>query len=124
QTSTADPWIYPVDPAPGRPATEHLTLCGGGAYPGSLGVGPEAGAASPVAPRTVVPSLSPISAPTSMRPARCGGRPAPGPIAEPLVDHFADALRTLGATVATGRFGAHMHIELVNDGPVTLLLEG
>ncbi|MBF6099244.1 D-tyrosyl-tRNA(Tyr) deacylase [Nocardia cyriacigeorgica] len=49
---------------------------------------------------------------------------APGPIAEPLVDHFADALRTLGATVATGRFGAHMHIELVNDGPVTLLLEG
>ncbi len=49
---------------------------------------------------------------------------APGPIAEPLVDHFADALRALGATVATGRFGAHMHIELVNDGPVTLLLEG
>lgn len=49
---------------------------------------------------------------------------APGPIAEPLVDHFAEALRTLGATVATGQFGAHMHIELTNDGPVTLLLEG
>ncbi|TLF82443.1 D-aminoacyl-tRNA deacylase [Nocardia cyriacigeorgica] len=49
---------------------------------------------------------------------------APGPVAEPLVDHFAEALRALGATVATGRFGAHMHIELVNDGPVTLLLEG
>ncbi len=49
---------------------------------------------------------------------------APGPIAEPLVDHFADALRALGATVATGRFGAHMHIDLTNDGPVTLLLEG
>ncbi|WP_280201578.1 D-aminoacyl-tRNA deacylase, partial [Nocardia cyriacigeorgica] len=32
--------------------------------------------------------------------------------------------QALGATVATGRFGAHMHIELVNDGPVTLLLEG
>ncbi|MRH92845.1 D-tyrosyl-tRNA(Tyr) deacylase [Nocardia sp. SYP-A9097] len=49
---------------------------------------------------------------------------APGPVAEPLVDLFADTLRGLGATVATGRFGAHMHVELVNDGPVTLLLEG
>ncbi|GAB2688858.1 D-aminoacyl-tRNA deacylase [Nocardia thraciensis] len=48
---------------------------------------------------------------------------APGPIAEPLVDAFAATLRRLGATVATGRFGAHMHIELVNDGPVTVLLE-
>lgn len=49
---------------------------------------------------------------------------APGAVAEPLVDVFAAALRQLGATVATGRFGAHMHVELVNDGPVTLLLEG
>lgn len=48
---------------------------------------------------------------------------APGATAEPLVDVFAQALRELGATVATGRFGAHMRIELVNDGPVTLLLE-
>ncbi|MGW4327531.1 D-aminoacyl-tRNA deacylase [Nocardia sp. NPDC004573] len=59
---------------------------------------------------------------------RKGRRPswsaaAPGAIAEPLVDVFARALRELGATVATGRFGAHMHIDLVNDGPVTLLLE-
>lgn len=49
---------------------------------------------------------------------------APGPIAEPLVDFFAETLRELGATVATGRFGAHMHVELINDGPVTLMLEG
>ncbi|MGW6724397.1 D-aminoacyl-tRNA deacylase [Nocardia sp. NPDC055029] len=49
---------------------------------------------------------------------------APGPLAEPLVDAFAAALRDLGATVATGKFGAHMHIDLVNDGPVTVLLEG
>ncbi|MFC9966152.1 D-aminoacyl-tRNA deacylase [Nocardia ignorata] len=49
---------------------------------------------------------------------------APGPVAEPLVDTFADALRDLGATVATGKFGAHMHIDLTNDGPVTVLLEG
>ncbi|MCP2317552.1 D-aminoacyl-tRNA deacylase [Nocardia amikacinitolerans] len=48
---------------------------------------------------------------------------APGSVAEPLVDTFAEALRALGATVATGRFGAHMHIDLTNDGPVTLLLE-
>ncbi|MEV0464155.1 D-aminoacyl-tRNA deacylase [Nocardia tengchongensis] len=48
---------------------------------------------------------------------------APGAVAEPLVDAFAAALRELGATVATGRFGAHMRVELVNDGPVTLLLE-
>ncbi|MEX1008930.1 MAG: D-aminoacyl-tRNA deacylase [Acidimicrobiia bacterium] len=43
--------------------------------------------------------------------------------AEPLVRAFADALRDLGATVATGEFGADMQVELVNDGPVTLLLE-
>ena len=49
---------------------------------------------------------------------------APGPVAEPLVTAFADALRALGATVATGVFGADMQVELVNDGPVTLLLEG
>jgi D-tyrosyl-tRNA(Tyr) deacylase len=48
---------------------------------------------------------------------------APGPVAEPLVEAFTQTLRDLGATIATGRFGAHMHIELVNDGPVTLLLE-
>lgn len=43
--------------------------------------------------------------------------------AEPLVEVFANALRVLGATVATGEFGAHMQVELVNDGPVTLSLE-
>ncbi len=48
---------------------------------------------------------------------------APGPVAEPLVTEFADALVTLGATVRTGVFGAEMQVELVNDGPVTVLLE-
>jgi D-tyrosyl-tRNA(Tyr) deacylase len=43
--------------------------------------------------------------------------------AEPLVRVFAGALQDLGATVATGEFGAHMEVELVNDGPVTLMLE-
>ena len=59
---------------------------------------------------------------------RWGRRPswtaaAPPVLAEPLVDAFASSLRSLGATVATGRFGAHMALELINDGPVTLLLE-
>ena len=48
---------------------------------------------------------------------------APGEQAEPLVESFAEHLRRLGATVATGRFGAQMQVELVNDGPVTVLLE-
>jgi D-aminoacyl-tRNA deacylase len=48
---------------------------------------------------------------------------APGPVAEPLVTAFAAALTGLGATVETGVFGAMMQVELVNDGPVTLILE-
>ena len=43
--------------------------------------------------------------------------------AEPLVDEFAATLRDLGARVETGKFGAHMAVEIVNDGPVTLLVE-
>jgi D-tyrosyl-tRNA(Tyr) deacylase len=48
---------------------------------------------------------------------------APGPVAEPLVDAFVAALRELGASVQTGVFGADMQVELVNDGPVTLIIE-
>lgn len=48
---------------------------------------------------------------------------APGAVAEPLVDTFAAALTGLGAHVQTGRFGADMQLELVNDGPVTVMLE-
>jgi len=48
---------------------------------------------------------------------------APGAVAEPLVTVFSDALRELGAEVATGVFGADMQVELVNDGPVTVMLE-
>jgi D-aminoacyl-tRNA deacylase len=50
------------------------------------------------------------------------GAAAPA-IAEPLVDRFADGLRALGLPVATGRFGAEMQVELVNDGPVTIWLD-
>jgi D-tyrosyl-tRNA(Tyr) deacylase len=59
---------------------------------------------------------------------RRGRRPswsaaAPGPVAEPLVDAVVEALRGRGATVETGVFGADMAVSLVNDGPVTVLLD-
>ncbi|WP_433512951.1 D-aminoacyl-tRNA deacylase [Nonomuraea sp. CA-143628] len=60
--------------------------------------------------------------------ARKGRRPtwqaaAPGPVAEPLVDAVVDELRALGAHVETGRFGADMKVSLVNDGPITLVVD-
>jgi D-aminoacyl-tRNA deacylase len=48
---------------------------------------------------------------------------APPEHAEPLVDAVADGLRKSGATVATGRFRAAMRVELVNDGPFTIMLD-
>jgi D-tyrosyl-tRNA(Tyr) deacylase len=48
---------------------------------------------------------------------------APPEVAEPLVDVVVEALRQLGARVATGRFRTTMAVELVNDGPVTVMLE-
>jgi len=59
---------------------------------------------------------------------RKGRRPswskaAPGPISEPLVECFVEELRTLGATVQTGRFGADMEVSLVNQGPMTLIID-
>ena len=48
---------------------------------------------------------------------------APGAQAEPLVDHFTESLRALGAEVAEGIFGADMRVESVNHGPMTLLVE-
>ena len=59
---------------------------------------------------------------------RKGRRPtwqgaAPGPVAEPLVAALVTALRALGARVETGVFGAEMQVSLINDGPVTLIVE-
>ncbi len=59
---------------------------------------------------------------------RKGRRPswngaAPGPVAEPLVAAVVEDLRARGLRVETGVFGATMQVELVNDGPVTILLE-
>ncbi|UBU14192.1 D-aminoacyl-tRNA deacylase [Nonomuraea gerenzanensis] len=60
--------------------------------------------------------------------ARKGRRPtwqaaAPGPVAEPLVEAVVEELRGLGAQVETGVFGADMKVSLVNDGPITLVLD-
>ncbi|MEU4567710.1 D-aminoacyl-tRNA deacylase [Micromonospora sp. NPDC023956] len=60
--------------------------------------------------------------------ARKGRRPswtaaAPAEVAEPLVTEVVEALRSRGATVATGRFRAHMLVESVNVGPRTILLD-
>jgi len=59
---------------------------------------------------------------------RKGRRPtwqaaAPGPVAEPMVDAVAAALRALGARVETGVFGADMKVSLINDGPVTIIID-
>ena len=59
---------------------------------------------------------------------RKGRRPtwqaaAPGPVAEPLVTEMISSLRGLGAHVETGVFGANMKVSLVNDGPVTIILD-
>jgi D-tyrosyl-tRNA(Tyr) deacylase len=80
-------------------------------------------------------SCSDVSAPllvisqfTLYADTRKGRRPtwqaaAPGPVAEPLVEAVVAALRELGASVQTGIFGANMKVSLVNDGPVTLVLD-
>jgi D-tyrosyl-tRNA(Tyr) deacylase len=59
---------------------------------------------------------------------RKGRRPswnaaAPAPVAEPVVERVVAALRARGVRVETGRFGAHMDVALVGDGPVTIILE-
>jgi D-tyrosyl-tRNA(Tyr) deacylase len=44
-------------------------------------------------------------------------------VAEPLIERFSDTLRDLGVPVQTGVFGAYMEVELVNDGPVTIVMD-
>jgi D-tyrosyl-tRNA(Tyr) deacylase len=76
----------------------------------------------------VAGSVLAISQFTLLADCRKGRRPsfshaAPPEAAEPLFDRFVEAVRKRGIPIQTGRFGAHMEVELVNDGPVTLLLD-
>ena len=69
-----------------------------------------------------------ISQFTLLADARKGRRPsfteaASPEVAEPLVERFSGLLRSHGLKVETGQFGAHMLVELVNDGPVTIVLD-
>ena len=54
---------------------------------------------------------------------RKGRRPSWNAVSEPLIDHFVSHLRGLGAHVETGVFGADMKVNLVNDGPMTILID-
>ena len=82
----------------------------------------EASAADLAAPLLVISQF------TLYGDARKGRRPtwnaaAPGPVSEPVYEQVCTELERLGATVARGRFGADMQVSLVNDGPVTLVLD-
>lgn len=73
-------------------------------------------------------SLLVISQFTLAADTRKGRRPsftraAPPETAEPMLEHFVERCRESGLPVETGRFGAHMQVELCNDGPVTIWLD-
>lgn len=70
-------------------------------------------------------AVSQFTLAASIRKGRRPGfdRAMPGDEAEPMFERFLDLLRSEGVTVETGVFGAMMDVELVNDGPVTLLWE-
>ncbi|WP_029211039.1 D-aminoacyl-tRNA deacylase [Arsenicicoccus bolidensis] len=53
----------------------------------------------------------------------CWSAAAPGPVAEPVFDQVVAAVRAVGVTVETGRFGAMMDVASVNDGPFTVIVE-
>ncbi|WOC13096.1 D-aminoacyl-tRNA deacylase [Gordonia sp. MP11Mi] len=83
---------------------------------------PQASAADLGAPILVVSQFT-LYADTAKGRRPSWNAAAPGPVAEPLVDTVITALRDVGAPVETGRFGAHMRVDIVNDGPVTIVLD-
>jgi len=95
---------------------------------GSEGVTPDAWSRGDVSASDVGAPLLVISQFTLYADTRKGRRPswdaaAKADVAEPVFNHFVEALRQLGAHVETGTFGALMEVSLTNTGPVTLILE-
>ncbi|MFZ2512779.1 MAG: D-aminoacyl-tRNA deacylase [Gordonia sp. (in: high G+C Gram-positive bacteria)] len=84
--------------------------------------GPEQSAADLTAPILVISQFT-LYANTEKGRRPSWNAAAPGAMAQPLLDELTATLRSLGATVATGRFGADMKVSLTNDGPVTLILD-
>ncbi len=78
---------------------------------------------SDVAAPLLVVSQFTLYADTSKGRRPTWNRAAPGPVAEPLVAAVIAELRALGARVATGEFAADMKVSLLNDGPVTIIVE-
>jgi len=94
---------------------------------GALRIFPDAGGKMNVSARDAGLAMLVISQFTLHANATRGNRPsligaAPPSLAERLYERFLDQLRRRGLEVASGVFGAHMLVELVNDGPVTLVL--
>jgi len=95
---------------------------------GPVGITPDAWSRGDVSASEINAPILVVSQFTLYADLRKGRRPswddaAKGDVAEPLINHFVEALRALGAHVETGVFGAMMDVHLVNDGPVTILLE-
>jgi D-aminoacyl-tRNA deacylase len=110
------------DDTPGHAAKLAAKLWGLRVFNGTADTPAEASCSDLGAPLLVISQF------TLYGDTRKGRRPswiaaAPGPVAEPLVEEVVAALRRLGAHVETGRFGADMKVSLVNDGPVTLILD-
>jgi D-aminoacyl-tRNA deacylase len=110
------------DDTPAQAARLAAKLWGLRVFDGNDESGPELSCSDLGAPLLVISQF------TLYGDTRKGRRPswiaaAPGPVAEPLVDEVVAALRRLGARVETGRFGADMKVSLINDGPITLILD-
>jgi len=95
---------------------------------GTDGMNPEAWSRGDVSASDIGAPLLVISQFTLYGDTRKGRRPswdaaAKSEVAQPIFDHFVQALRTLGAHVETGVFGALMEVTLTNNGPVTLIVE-
>lgn len=101
--------------------SDHVRGPSGGEGDGDEAAGaPHAG---PAAPAVLLVSQFTLYGTTKKGRRPSWGAAAPGPVAEPLMDAVAEAVRRRGVEVKTGVFGAQMEVELVNSGPFTLIVD-